>query len=114
MINQHNKSTVGSVTAMTNMFSKQKGDIKHMHTKVVVVVKTFVCLPEVLFPDNTINVMSSRSLNLFTLLLGRRRSPKTKNICIPVHLPDTDNCPSLVSGGSNLMISLYDSCVAGL
>ena len=49
-INQHNQSTVATVTAMTNMFFKQKSEIKRMHTKVVVMVKSCVCLPELLCP----------------------------------------------------------------
>ena len=47
-INQRNQSTVDTVNAITNMFFKQKVEVKHMHTKVV--VKIFVCLPEVLCP----------------------------------------------------------------
>ena len=86
-INQHNQSTVETVTAMTNMFFKQKSKkkIKHMHTKVVVVVvvKIFVCLPKYYAPDNIINVKSSRSVNLPTLFFGRCRPPKTKSRCIP-------------------------------
>ena len=39
-----------AVTAITNTFFKEKSEIKHMHTKVVVVVKIFVCLSEVLCP----------------------------------------------------------------
>ena len=50
--------------------------------------KDFVCLLEVIFaPDNTIKVMSSRSLNIFALFLGRRRPPRTKSTCIPIHPP---------------------------
>ena len=30
-------------------------------------------------PDNTIEVISSRSMSLFELFLGRRRPPKIKN-----------------------------------
>ena len=47
-INQHNQSTVE--TAILNMFVKQKSEIKHMHTMVVVVVKICVCLLGVLWP----------------------------------------------------------------
>ena len=47
---QHNQNTVETVMAMTNMFYKQKSEIKHMHTKVVVVVNIFVCLPEIYCP----------------------------------------------------------------
>ena len=46
-INQHNQSTVETATA--NMFVKQKSEIKHMHTIVVVVVKICVCLLGVLW-----------------------------------------------------------------
>ena len=38
-INQHNQSTVETITAISNMFFKQKSEIKHMHTMGVVVVK---------------------------------------------------------------------------
>ena len=111
-INQYNQSTVE--TAILNMFVKQKSQIKHMHKMVVVVVKICVCLLGVLCPDNTIKVISSRSMSLLALFLGRHRPPKTKSKCIPVHPPVTDNCPSWVSGRAiNLMISLYVSYVVG-
>ena len=42
-INQHNQSAVETATAISNMFVKQKREIKHMHTMVVVVVKICVC-----------------------------------------------------------------------
>ena len=65
-------------------------------------------------PDNTIKVISSQSMSLLALFLDRRRPHKTKNTCIPVHLPVTDNCPSRVSGRNiSLMINLYVSYVAG-
>ena len=47
-INQHNQSTVETVTAIANMFFKQKSEIKHMHTMDVVVVKIRVYLLYVL------------------------------------------------------------------
>ena len=47
-INQHNQSTVETVTAISNMFFKQKSEIKHMHTMVVVVVKICVYLLDIL------------------------------------------------------------------
>ena len=46
-INQHNQSTVETVTAISNIF-KQKNEIKHMHTMDVVVVKICVYLLDVL------------------------------------------------------------------
>ena len=49
-INQHNQSTVETVTAISNMFFKQKSEIKHMHTNGVVVVKICVYLLDVLCP----------------------------------------------------------------
>ena len=49
-INQHNQSTVATVMAISNMFVKQKSEIKHMHTTVMVVVKIYVCLLDVLCP----------------------------------------------------------------
>ena len=53
-------------------------------------------------------------MSLLAMFLDRRRPPKTKNTCIPVHPPVTDNCPSRVSGREiSLMISLYVSYVAG-
>ena len=36
---QHNQSTVETVTAISNMFFKQKREIKHMYTMDVVVIK---------------------------------------------------------------------------
>ena len=47
-INQHNQSTVETVTAILNMFFKQKSEIKHMHTMGVVVIKICVYLLDVL------------------------------------------------------------------
>ena len=38
-INQHNQSTVETVTAISNMFFKQKSEIKHMYTMGVIVIK---------------------------------------------------------------------------
>ena len=38
-INLHNQSTVETVTAISNMFFKQKSEIKHMYTMGVVVIK---------------------------------------------------------------------------
>ena len=45
---QHNQSTIETVTAISNMFFKQKSEIKHMHTMGVVVVKICVYLLDVL------------------------------------------------------------------
>ena len=87
-INQYNQSTVETVTAISNMFFKQKSEIKHMYTIGVVVIKmcAFVCFFFVFFfclmyydPDNTIEVISSRSMSLLELFLGRRRLPKIKS-----------------------------------
>ena len=47
-INQHNQSTVETVTAISNMFFKQKSEIKHMHTMGVVVIKICNYLLDVL------------------------------------------------------------------
>ena len=47
-INQHNQSTVETVTAISDMFFKQKSEIKHMHTMDVVVIKICVYLFDVL------------------------------------------------------------------
>ena len=49
-INQHNQSTVDTITAISNMFFKQKSEIKHMYTMGVVVVKICVYLLDVLCP----------------------------------------------------------------
>ena len=49
-INHNNQSTVKTVTAISNMFFKQKSEIKHMHTMGVVVVKNCVYLLDVLCP----------------------------------------------------------------
>ena len=49
-INQHNQSTVETVTAISNMFFKQKSEIKYMHTMDVVVIKICVYLLDVLWP----------------------------------------------------------------
>ena len=77
-IKQHNQSTVDTLKAISNMFFKQKSKIKH--TMVVVVVKMCVYLLDVFYaPDNTIKVISSRSMSLLELFLGRRRPPKTKS-----------------------------------
>ena len=47
-INQQNQSIVETVTAISNMFFKQKSEIKHMHTMDVVVVKICDYLLDVL------------------------------------------------------------------
>ena len=49
-IHQNNQSTVETVIAISNMFLKQKSEIKHMYTMGVVVVKIRVCLLDVLCP----------------------------------------------------------------
>ena len=49
-INQHNQSIVGTVTAISAMFFKQKSEIKHMHTMGVIVIKICVYLLDVLWP----------------------------------------------------------------
>ena len=41
-INHNNQSNVESVTAISNIFLKQKSEIKHMHMMCVVVVKICV------------------------------------------------------------------------
>ena len=43
-INQHDQSTVETVTEISNIFFKQKSEIKYMHTKGVVVVKICIYL----------------------------------------------------------------------
>ena len=45
----HNQSTVETVTAISNMFFKQKSEIKHMYTMGVVVICAFFLL-DVLWP----------------------------------------------------------------
>ena len=49
-INQYNQSTVETVTAISNMFFKQKSEIKQMYTMGVVVIKmcAFLFLLDVL------------------------------------------------------------------
>ena len=49
-MNQYKQSTVETATAISNMFVKQKSEIKHTHTMVVTVVKICFCLLEVLWP----------------------------------------------------------------
>ena len=50
-INQHNQSTVTTIQmAISNMFFKQKSEIKHMQTMSAVMVKICVYLLDVLFP----------------------------------------------------------------
>ena len=46
----YNQSTVETVTVISNIFFKTKGEIKHMHTMGVVVVKICVYLLDVLWP----------------------------------------------------------------
>ena len=47
-INQHSQGTIETVTAISNMFFKQKSEIIHMHTMGVVVLKICVYLLDVL------------------------------------------------------------------
>ena len=49
-INHKNPSTVETVTAISNMFFKQKSQIKHMRKVDVVVIKICVYLLDVLCP----------------------------------------------------------------
>ena len=49
-INHHNQSTLETVITISNMFFKQKSEIKHMHTMGLVVVKFCVYLLDVLCP----------------------------------------------------------------
>ena len=49
-INHNNQSTIETVTAISNMFFKQKSEIKHIHTMGVVVVKICIYLLDVLCP----------------------------------------------------------------
>ena len=49
-INQHNQITVETVTAISNMFFKQKSEIKHIYMMGVVPVKICVYLLDVLCP----------------------------------------------------------------
>ena len=48
-INQHNQNTVETITAVSNMFFKQKSEIKHMRTLGVAVIKICVYLLDVLW-----------------------------------------------------------------
>ena len=94
------------------MFFKQKNEIKHMHTKVVVVVKIFVCLPEVSCPRQH-NKCDVDSVSEPTHTVSHR-PPKTEHMYMSA---SAQNCqlPFLSQWkGSNLMISLYDNYVAGL
>ena len=76
----HNQSTVETVTAISNMFIKLKSEIRHMYTKGVVVIKIFFFFGLMDYdPDNTIEVISSRSMSLLELFLGMRRPPKIKS-----------------------------------
>ena len=43
-INQHDQSTVETVTEISNIFFKQKSEIKYMHTMGVFVVKICIYL----------------------------------------------------------------------
>ena len=42
-VNQHNQSTVETVTAISNIFFKQESEIKHMYMMGVVVIKICAC-----------------------------------------------------------------------
>ena len=76
-INQYNQSTVETVMAISNMFFKQKSEIKHMFTMGVVVIKLCAFFFGLMYydPDNTIKVISSRSMSLLELFLGRQSPP---------------------------------------
>ena len=84
-LNQHNQSTVETSNAISNMFVKQKGEIKHMHTMVVAVVKICVCFLGVSWPRQHIKGHIEPINELLALFLGhcRRRPHKTKSTCIP-------------------------------
>ena len=69
-LNQHNQSTVETSTAISNMFVKQKSEIKHMHTMVVVVVKICVCFVGVSWPRQHIKDHIEPVNELLALLLG--------------------------------------------
>ena len=70
------------------MFFKQKSEIKHMYMMGVVVIKicAFIFCLMYYDPDNTIEVISSRSVSLLELFLGRRRPPKIKSTVYPLFL----------------------------
>ena len=77
---QYNQSTGETVTIISNVFFKQRSEIKLMHTTSVIVVKICVYFLDVFYaPDNTVKVILSRSMSLLELFLGRRRPPKTKS-----------------------------------
>ena len=86
-INQHNQSTVETLMAISNMFFKQKSEIKHMHTMGVVVVKICVYLPDVLGPRQHNRGHIERSMSLPELFLGRGRPPKIKSTVYQYILP---------------------------
>ena len=69
-LNQHNRSTVETSTAISNMFVKQKSEIKHMHTMVVVVVKICVCFLGVSWPRQHIKGHIEQVNELLALFLG--------------------------------------------
>ena len=73
-LNQHYQNTVETVTAMTNVFFKQKSEIKHMHTMVVVVVKIFVCLHS--NTNTLINTCATHFINLCRMLLTAMFEPE--------------------------------------
>ena len=76
-INQHNQSTVETVTAISNMFFKQKNEIKHIHTMGAVVVKICVYLLEVFCPKQ--HNRGHIELVNEPLELSGRRPPKIKS-----------------------------------
>ena len=69
-LNQHNQSTVETSTAISNMFVKQKSEIKHMHTMVVVVVQICVCFLGVSWPRQHIKGHIEPVNELLALFLG--------------------------------------------
>ena len=69
-LNQRNQSTVETSTAISNMFVKQRTEIKHMHTMVVVVVKICVCFLGVSWPRQHIKGHIEPVIELLALFLG--------------------------------------------
>ena len=67
-LNQHNQSTVETSTAIANMFVKQKSEIKHMHT--MVVVKICVYFLGVSWPRQHIKAHIEPVNELLALFLG--------------------------------------------
>ena len=65
-------------------------------------------------PDNTTEVISSRSVSLLEQFLGRRRPPKIKSTVYQYIRPSLVNVREGMVIYINLTINLYDNYVEGL